>query len=238
MPAVQRDLRPAIAAAISRRRQKVLSDRNLEEYLQIPITRRVDPSPILAMPVPKRRPLSIQSAERPFAPDPGISWQDYAAILGAVRAWAATVERLPRTASAMDEEGHRNVLLMVLNNQFGASSGEMFSGKGKTDILIQHGSGAVFVAECKFWAGAKAFAEALEQLLGYLVWRDTKSALILLIREKKVTEVCRKAEQVIQAHGRFKRTQPLEGGSVYVLHHDQDANREIEVALIFVPVPQ
>jgi hypothetical protein len=231
------NLRPAIKASLSRRRQKVLSDRNLEAYLQIPVLRRSDASPILAMPVPKRRPVLVQPAGRSFTPDPGISSEDYAAILGAIRAWAAAVERQPRSSSAMDEEAHRNVLLMVLNNQFGASGGEMFSGNGKTDILIQQGPGAVFIAECKFWAGSKGFDEALEQLLGYLVWRDTKSALILLIREKDVTAVCQKAQARIRSHKRFKRTQQVGGGEVFTLHHEDDTNREIEVGLIFVPVP-
>jgi hypothetical protein len=148
------------------------------------------------------------------------------------------IERQPTTFSEMDEAALRDILLVVLNNQFGPAGGEMFSGRGKTDILIQHDRGAVFIAECKIWRGEKGLAEAIDQLLGYLVWRDTKSALVLFVREKGVSAIIEKAHAVIRAHSRFKRAAPNIGASpVFILHHDQDPNREIEVAVVAVPIP-
>lgn len=43
---------------------------------------------------------------------------------------------------------------------------------------------SVFVAECKIWSGIKNFFKALEQLQGYLTWRDTKLSLIIFSRNK------------------------------------------------------
>ena len=41
-----------------------------------------------------------------------------------------------------------------------------------------------FIGECKIWHGLAKFAEAVDQLLGYTIWRDTRIALILFIRDR------------------------------------------------------
>ncbi len=235
-------LRQTLEREVHDRREKVLRDRNLEAFLKIPVGRRPEASPVFAVPVPKRRKLGRAKPDRPgthpFSPEPAIGDEDYAAILKTITDWRAAVERLPETFGPMGEEALRDNLLVVLNNQYGTGGGELFSRKGKTDIFIQQDKGAVFIAECKVWSGPKAFAEALDQLLGYLVWRDTKSALIVFVRRKNVSDAEAKAEATIRAHARFKRDRgAIHGVPVYVLHHEDDENREIEVALVVVPIP-
>jgi hypothetical protein len=44
---------------------------------------------------------------------------------------------------------------------------------------VRHNDRNVFIGECKFWAGQKAFTGAVDQLNGYLVFRDTKAAIVL-----------------------------------------------------------
>jgi hypothetical protein len=171
-------------------------------------------------------------------PEPAITPEQYAGILQAIRDWGLAVERLPETFSPMPEEALRDNLLVSLNGQFGAIGAEMFSRQGKTDILIQQPGGAVFIAECKFWDGPRAFEAAVDQLLGYLVWRDTKSALVLFVREGDVTSIIKKANDAIKGHARHKRAAPpIAGSRVHLLRQEQDANREIEVAIVVVPVP-
>lgn len=64
--------------------------------------------------------------------------------------------------------------LAHLNGHFGGNAaGERFRRKGKTDICIEFEHRAAFVAECKLWKGPKAFGEAIDQLLGYLMSRRT-----------------------------------------------------------------
>jgi hypothetical protein len=41
---------------------------------------------------------------------------------------------------------------------------------------------------------------AIDRLLGYKVWRDTKTSLILFIHRKNVTEMIDKAHDVITGH--------------------------------------
>jgi len=237
-------LRDALTQAVKQRKGKVLRDRDLEAFLKIPVKRRPDASPVFSVPVPTRRKPSQATQSRPsvtepFRPEPAISPEDYEEILTVVRSYRGLVERLPSTFGPMTEEVLRDILLVVLNNQFGSVGGEVFSRKGKTDIFIWHDKGAVFIAECKFWKGSKAFREALDQLLGYLVWRDTKAALILYVREKNVTDVVEKADEVFKTHPRYKRREAdVATFPVYALHHDGDPNREIKIALVTVPLPE
>ncbi len=236
-------LEQELQKAIRRRKEKVLQDRRLEAYLRIPVQRRPEPSPVFAVPVrPRRRPGAVQATHsggaKPFIPEPAVSPEDYAELLTAIRSWRDLVERLPRTFQTMPESVLRDILLVVLNNQFGPVGAEVFSRNGKTDVFLWHERGAVFIAECKIWEGSKAFKEAVDQLLGYLVWRDTKSALVVVVRNRDVTSVATRADKVIREHPNYKRRAPnVAGFPVYVLHHEGDRAREIHVALVLVAVP-
>jgi len=238
-----RQLEQQLEGAIRRRKEKVLKDRQLEAYLRIPVQRRPDPSLLFSVPVrPRRRPGTVQDTRsggtKPFVPEPAVSPEDYAEILTVIRSWRDLVERLPRTFQTMPESVLRDILLVVLNNQFGPVGAEVFSRKGKTDIFLWHERGAVFIAECKIWEGPKAFREAVDQLLGYLVWRDTKSALVVVVHNRDVTAVQTRADQVLREHPNYKRqAHDVAGFPVYVLHHEGDRAREIHVALVLVAVP-
>ncbi len=238
-----RQLEQQLEGAIRRRKQKVLQDRQLETHLRIPVQRRPDPSLVFSVPVrPRRRPGSIVSTRlsgvEPFVPEPAVSQEDYAEILTVIRSWRDLVERLPKTFQVMPEPVLRDILLVVLNNQFGPVGAEVFSRNGKTDIFLWHERGAVFIAECKIWEGPKAFRKAVGQLLDYLVWRDTKSALVVVVRNRDVTSVLARADHVLREHPNYKRRAPdVAGFPVYVLHHEGDRAREVYVALVLVAVP-
>ena len=124
----------------------------------------------------------------------------------------------------------------MLGNVYGPATGESFSKRGKTDIYLPwDGGSAVFLAECKWWTGPKAFAEdALPQLLDrYVVWRDTHAAMVLFIRNRNASAVIEKAEEIIRAHPRFLRDVDSVGDMrAFTLHKDGDIDREIKLALI------
>jgi hypothetical protein len=225
---------------IAARRAKVLKDRELEEFIGVPVGARPDRTPILAVDVPRRsdeRAISVRTQE-PFKPEPAISGGDYGAIVRAISSFGAAAERFPLTFSPMHEPVLREILLVILNNQFGSGVGEMFSRKGKTDIAVLHGDGPVFIAECKIWNGPSEFEAAISQLLSYLVWRDTKAAIVLFVRNRGVTEVVEKAKKCLSDHALNKRHgDPIDHCPVFVLHHPDDKVREINVALIIVPLP-
>jgi hypothetical protein len=114
----------------------------------------------------------------------------------------------------------------------------LFNGNGKTDILIREADRNVFIGECKFWTGVKAFGEAIDQLLGYVVWRDAKAVLLLFIRAKGVTEIVEKAVTALASHPRCKRNN---GGNLerhdFTFHATGDPSREIELVLLPFALP-
>jgi hypothetical protein len=57
--------------------------------------------------------------------------------------------------------------------------------------------------------------EALEQLFSYLVWRDTKAAVLLFIRNVDITAVIEKAIDRIKQHPYYKRTRPTPDDDQY-----------------------
>jgi hypothetical protein len=59
-----------------------------------------------------------------------ISDEDYAAIIDQLASARGLIGRLPGTFSPMDEEALRDVLLVILDNQFGPAGREMFSRDG------------------------------------------------------------------------------------------------------------
>jgi hypothetical protein len=235
--AYNRGLVGQLEGMIRARRTHLEKNQALIEVLNIPIGRRESAAGDL-VPVRRRRPIKIEAPGVRQAREARISDEDYAALVDQLASARGLIEGLPETFSPMSEEGFRDLLLVILNNQFGPSGGEMFRRKGKTDIVVQQERGPVFIAECKIWSGAKAFIEAIEQLLGYLIWRDTKAALVVFVREKDVTGITEKAISQFRSHSLHVNHGAAIGDvPTFHLHHEGDARRLIRVALLIVPIP-
>jgi hypothetical protein len=232
-------LRGRLGRWLQERKAQLEKNTALASALEIPVGEKPSPSTVLVS-VEKRRPIPVkQMALRgKAAQEFVISDEDYAAIIDQLTSARSLLERLPETFSPMGEEALRDILLVILNNQLGPAGAEIFSRKGKTDIAILREKGAVFIAECKNWSGEKAFGEAIEQLLGYLVWRDTKAALVIFVREQNVTAISEKALAVLSGHPRHVRAgAPINDVHTEILHHEGDERRHIRVALVIIPIP-
>lgn len=130
--------------------------------------------------------------------------------------------------------------LMQLNGQFeGKATGETFNMGGRTDILLREGERNVFIAEGKFWNGQAKFREAIDQLLGYATWRDSKAAILVFNRGTTPTTVLAGIDATMQAHENSKRRLdwPHESGFRYVLASRSDRNREMIVTVLMFNVP-
>jgi len=205
------ELKQQARAAIQSRRQQLEKQGTLLQKISIPLCSRSEaPSPI-SIPMPKRvvKPLPpTRKVEQEY----GLSKNDYEYILKIIRHESRSFESTPATFIKFSEEELRDVVLAHLNGHFeGDAAGERFRAKGKTDICIEHDNRAAFVAECKFWNGQKAFNEAFDQLLGYLTWRDTHTALIVWNKNvKDFANLQSKLPRYIESHPKFVRS--LEAG--------------------------
>jgi len=130
--------------------------------------------------------------------------------------------------------------VVQLNGQFeGAATGETFNVSGKTDILLRANGRNVFIAECKFWKGPKHYREAIDQLLGYTAWRDTKTAILVFNRGTVMSTVLQGVAAETSAHKNFKRKLDWkhESGFRYIFHHMGDPNREFILTVLVFDVP-
>lgn len=127
------------------------------------------------------RPSPRTSRKRPALAEPELEEVEYQHILSIIETMAKTMERDPDAFRAVSEEHLRTMFLVPLNSQYeGHASGETFNYNGKTDILIRSGDRNIFIAECKYWGGPAVLTATINQLLGYLSWRDSKAAIIPL----------------------------------------------------------
>ncbi len=119
------------------------------------------------------------------------------------------IERKPSIYKDKYEEDLRDIFLLFLETRYESTSGigEAFNKKGKTDILLKYSNDGtnIFVAECKFWKGQKKLIEAIDQLLGYLTHRDTKTALIFFVDQKEMTSIVKTIKDEITKHPNFHR---------------------------------
>ena len=121
---------------------------------------------------------------------PRLQPEEFQTILDTIEYQCRTFERTPADAAKLGEEGLRNMILSSLNGAFNLdATGESFSNRGKTDIRLNVPEGGIFIAEAKIWGGPKTVSEALEQILGYLTWRDAYGVVLLFSRNKGFSKV-------------------------------------------------
>jgi len=237
-----KNLEQQVRQQVTQRKQKLLRDANMVASLGFPIKRRDGVPVTYAVPVQQRKP----QIERPaitsstFQPEPVLALEEYENILSIIRNMVRVMEQSPKAFETMGEEDLRTHFLVQLNAQYeGRATGETFNFQGKTDILIREGGKNVFIAECKFWGGEKQFLETIDQLLSYLSWRDTKTAILIFNRNAKFSEVVNKIFESTPKHKCYKRiTGKLdESTSRYVFHQPADPNRELILTVMAFDIP-
>lgn len=208
--------------------------------LGIPIKRRDQP---LTYTVPAKRrqsPVKPRVPTEPYKHDPVLSPEEYEHILNIMRSMSLVIERSPGSFATLDEEAIRTHFLLQLNGHYeGTATGETFNASGKTDILIRVDNRNVFIAECKFWKGPKYFNEAIDQLLRYLSWRDTKCAILVFNKTKDTSAVSQKMHELIQGRGENKRVifHKSDSDSRYIFVKDSDPGKEIVITTQLYDLP-
>ena len=236
-------VREKASQGIRSRREKILKDRDLVTEIGFPLRHRQDALNTYVAPQVKRviTPKLPPPSTAPYKPEPALGTQDYEHILSVVSNMVMVMERSPKAFGGMNEEDLRQHFLVQLNGQYeGQATGETFNFNGKTDILIRVDGKNIFIAECKFWKGPKAFGEAINQLLSYSTWRDTKTALLVFNRKAEMSTVLGRISEVAEAHPNYKNSQfyDSETGFRYIFRHRDDANREIVITVLVFNVPE
>jgi hypothetical protein len=199
-------LQNKIRCQVVQRRERIGIIQSVSKTLNIPIQSRDEAPSLTHLPL---NPKVIQqlSTQNNRPPEYTISNDDYENILRIIRHVGSSYERTPVTFAKHNEEELRDILMSHLNGYYdGLANGEAFRKKGKTDICIEFKNRAAFVAECKVWKGEQKITEAIDQLHGYLTWRDCKTALIIFNKNvagfKQIQE---KVPVILTKHPTFLR---------------------------------
>ncbi|HEU0144988.1 MAG TPA: hypothetical protein VFQ47_09405 [Nitrososphaera sp.] len=149
-------------------------------------------------------------------------------------------EQYPSTYKDKREEELRDHFLLNLQPRYkGAATGETFNKIGKTDILIRYENATVFIAECKFWRRRKGYIDTINQLLGYLIWRNSKAAVVLFVRNKDFSSVLQEVKAATPTHPNFIRfvNEQDETWLNYIFHINDNPNREVKLAVLLFHIP-
>jgi hypothetical protein len=229
---------------IKERKQKLLSKNNLLSSLGVPLKKKDGVAETFSIPKPElRKKIKIEPKvyEQGFKPEPTLSNDNYQEILKIINDVGKNFERMPSTYSHKGEEDLRDHILLILdpNFEFGSASGETFNKKGKTDILLKYDSDVVFIAECKFWAGKGQYLSTIDQLLGYLTFRNSKTSLVIFVRNKDMSNVISIISEVTETHPNYIRTEKQTGETWwnYIFHINEDRNREINLGVLAFHLP-
>lgn len=201
-----RDLPRLAQQAIANRRQRLGKHAGIASSFDIPLATKPGAPSIAPVKIGIRRPPRLPvPPETGLKPEPGIDDEAYERILHFIRHQGRTFERTPATFAVHGEEDLRNIILAQLNAHFeGRAGGEVFRGRGRTDISIEQENRAAFVAECKLWNGPAGLTGALDQLLGYLTWRDRKASLMIFNRKNKnFSAILKKLPDTVKRHALF-----------------------------------
>lgn len=226
------------------RKERHLRKHDLVAAIGLPVRRRDDPHGTYSVPVTRKQirvsnPPSVPAGK--FEPHPAMDERDYQEVLTHLRHMSRTIERDPRAFHGYSEEQLRTQFLMHLNGAFeGQGTGESFSHRGKTDIFLRVKERAIFIAECKFWKGAASFQEIIDQLLGYLTWRESKTAILLFVRNADIGAVCQQVPGLVSSHKSFtKREQWGQQGEFrFVLRSARDESLPLVLTTMCFHFPQ
>lgn len=229
--------------AVIRRRDQLLRNQNLVGSLGISLKRRPDAPETYIAPEVRRKlaPKLPPATAGAFKPEPTLEEAQYEHILGVMESMAHVLERSPKAFHNLDEESLRTHFLVQLNGQYeGQATGETFNFQGKTDILVRSGDRNIFIAECKFWGGPAKLMDTVEQLLGYLSWRDSKTAILVFNRNRNFSNVLAAIAQTVMTHPNFRYDDGKRGetGFRYRFCHKDDPAKLLHLTVLAFDVPR
>jgi len=242
--AFNNSLKSHIQSVFSQRKAKLLSKNNLLSSLGVPLRKKENVPSTFSIPKPQLREKIVVKPvvhEKGFKPEPTLDNENYKKILKIINDIGKNFERMPSVYKDKGEEDLRDHILMTLdpNFEFGSASGETFNKTGKTDIQLRYDSSVVFIAECKFWSGPKNYLSTIDQLLGYLTWRDNKASVIVFVKQKDFTSILSKVEAETVKHSNYLGTvgKTDENWFNYRFHINGDRNREVQLAVQVYNIP-
>lgn len=227
---------------IEKRRDDLNQQTDLARKLGFKIRKREEKPGNVTEPVVRKKISPLTELKSQGRQDPSLDVPVYDEILSICRNMARVMELSPRAFAEIREEDLRFHFLVQLNAVFeGEATGETFNLGGKTDILIKHEGKNLFIAECKYWTGEKDYQAAIDQLLGYVSWHDTKTAIIMFNRNKDFSSVLAKLQAETLRHraclGKIPSAADTETSFRYQFQQPGDSSKTLLLTVLAFNVP-
>ena len=225
---------------LQNRKTVILKQYSLTESLGVTF-KRIEKVPFaFSVPIVKKEPIiKPSSSNEKFSPEFFLDASVYNDILRICHETGIEMERHPSIYFEKDEETLRDHFIMMLSSHFQSVTGETFNKTGKTDILIRHEKSNVFIAEFKFWKGIEAFYETIDQILSYLTWRDSKTAILCFVKNKELNPILEQIESKTINHKCFVKYNGKQNDSWFnfEFHLKGDPSRGIKLAVLCFHFP-
>lgn len=231
-----------VRGILETRKAHVLKNLEIGAKLPIKLHRRSNAPQTYTTPVVKRKITpTLPSSTGTKQLEPTLEMSEYEHILHIISRMAEVMERSPKAFVKIGEEDLRMHFLVQLNGQYeGQATGETFNLEGDTDILVRDRERIIFIAECKYWGGKEKHKATIDQLLGYLTWRDSKAAIIIFNRNKGFTNMVSQMIEATKEHQSFVRTvegYKSENGFRCIIRNKNDQDREIILTVMAFDIP-
>jgi hypothetical protein len=232
-------LRNRARSAIEGRRERIKRHEAQLAKSKIPVRTSREEGKAYVVDAIERRPpppAEAMSLTTPLPLEPTISDELYGDIIETLSKTSRGMERSVRTYEGMGEEDLRHVISLPLNDRFrGQGTGETFNSKGKADLLLRWDDQNLFVCEMKIWSGEKEFGKAIRQLFEYVTWRDTGMAVVVFVKQKRISSVVVSAKSALEDEDYFlEMTSEFEGGFRAQIKQPRDEERDARLSVLFV----
>lgn len=176
-------------------------------------------------------------------PDPKMSQEAYSNVIQIINRTLKSFEQKKSLYSLMGEEQIRDYVIGYLEDRHEdiTATRESLNKGGKTDILLKYTDQTnLFVAECKFWSGQQAFLSTINQLLGYLTWRDSKAAVIIFVDNVNFNSVLTTIKATAFTHPNFvKHVKDTDKSSFsYLFHFPGDTQKQFQLEVMAYHLPK
>lgn len=188
-------LKQRLTQFINDRKNKLNTDKNrlndLVKLVKIPLVRK-DGEIVKQIQVNKK-PFVSRIKPKTLDEDYQLDREKVIDIIRLLNNQCIQFEKTPKTYEKLDEPNLRDLLLSNLNSIFeGQATGETFNNQGKADIYLNIDKGNILVAECKFYGGPQLYHRTIEQLLGYLTWRQNYGIMLSFCKKKNSRKLLKK----------------------------------------------